>query len=55
MKKSKQNKICADDLHTGGSKCQVYMNGGAMSIGGIQKVVYGEICGVVGMIVEEKR
>lgn len=29
MKKRKQNRICADGLHTGCSRCQVYMNGGA--------------------------
>ena len=55
MKKSKQNRICAGGLHTGGSRCQVYMNGGAMSIGGTQKVVYGERRGEIGMVAEEKR
>ncbi len=55
MKKRKQNRICADGLHTGGSRCQVYMNGGAMSIGGTQKVVYGECRGGIGMVAEENR
>ena len=55
MKKRKQNRICADGLHTGGSRCQVYMNGGDMSIGGTQKVEYGECRGGIGMVAEENR
>jgi len=31
------------------------MNGGAMSIGGTQKVVYGECRGGIGMVAEENR